>query len=139
MFYSTRKSDKQLQQEIKVRLSPIRQDCSVPAEANDLSVGGIQTFASIVACWDLEYTKPSKKKRFTNAQILRIVAFINFDEERLIRVMKKTDPTQFQLSALDLDAHSEEIFPVPELKTREGNDVFNIRPVILLKRCQLQV
>jgi hypothetical protein len=110
-----------------MRLSPIWPDCSVPAEANDLSVGEIQTFAAIEACWDLEYTKPSKKKRFTNAQILRIASFINFDEERLIRVMKKTDSRWFQLSALDLDARSEEIFLVPELKTREGNDVFHIR------------
>jgi hypothetical protein len=133
------KSDEQLQQELTLKLGcgpmrfgPVRQECSVQveAEAQGLSTEDIHSFAAIKAGWDTECKKQAKKKRFTSGQVLRFAIFAKFDEARAIKIMKRTDPRHFQMTAVDIETQlrSKTLFPVPGLKSLRGSNVFYMRP-----------
>jgi hypothetical protein len=139
-FFSTaKKSDAQLQKELTrklgagpMRFGPVRQECSVQdeAEAQDLSWEDIKAFAAIKSRWDVDFKKQAKQKNYTNTQILRFAVCSDFNEDRTLELLYKTSPRHFQMTAFDLDLElrSQRIFPIPELKTREGKNVLYIRP-----------
>lgn len=135
----TKKSDEQLQKELKaqlgrgpMRFGPVRQECSVQVEVakRQLSPEQIRTFANIQAEWETAHSKEAQKKEFTSSQVLRIAIFCAFDKRRSLKMMHSIDPRHFNLSAFELGGQlrTRTLFPCPGLKTREGYDVFYMRP-----------
>jgi CRAL/TRIO domain len=95
---------------------------------NPRGATGLNVFASLAAHWC--QTGDSRKKKFTDDQIFRILRFTKFDEHRALGLMKRTDPRRFSLNSFDQQAQLETktLFPVPGLTTLEGSPCFYMRP-----------
>ena len=132
-----RKSDDQLQQELllvvgpgPMRFGPVRQALTIREELAGLSRRKVECFANVKA--EYEMTSSRKDGVYTDLEMLRIVQFVNYDENRALRFMfRNKKPRHFQLNAFDLEEQllSKTLFPVPGLKTLQPcNDVFYMRP-----------
>lgn len=136
---SMTKTDKQLQKELKeqlgrgpMRFGPVRLACSIQVEVatKSLSKEQVKQFAGIQAEWETIHEKEAKQKGFSSAEILRVARFCAFDKRRSLRMLKLANPHHFRLSAIELGGQlrTRTLFPCPGMKTREGYDVFYMRP-----------
>lgn len=69
-------------------------------------------------------------KGFTNAQYLHFARSANFDEEEALRLMRSTNRRYLRLTceALEAQLRTKTIFIPPGLQSREGYEVFYMRP-----------
>lgn len=115
-----------------MRFGPVRQTCSIQVEVAKkcLSEEQIRQFAGIQAEWETCNEKEAKQKGFTSAEMLRVVKFCSFDKRRSLKMLKLVDPHHFRLSAIELGGQlrTRTLFPCPGMKTKEGYDVFYMRP-----------
>jgi hypothetical protein len=88
----------------------------------------VNAFGNLYGHWEM--SGESRKKKFTETQMLRILRFTHFDDMRALSLMKRMDPRHFQLNSVDLEdqLRSKALFPVPGLRTLEGSNCFYMRP-----------
>eukprot|EP00934_Nitzschia_sp_Nitz4_P001024 Nitzschia sp. Nitz4//scaffold59_size112058//25583//26608//NITZ4_004102-RA/size112058-processed-gene-0.185-mRNA-1//1//CDS//3329555102//1024//frame0 len=115
-----------------VRFGPIAHEPDIKAliEDADLTQEQVYFFATIKASWDVDNDKSPKDKLLTNEQVFRIVAFCDFNEKRIMRLLSHTRRRYFEISSFDIEKQllSKTLFPCPGLTTKEGWDTFYMRP-----------
>ena len=111
-----------------MRFGPPRQPMEFTSQFHRMNQRQVLAYVSTKASW--ETVAKDNKKYFTDTEILRIVKFCNNEEDKALEMLRKTDPRYLRVSARDIEQQlsSKTLFPVPELKTKEGEDVFYMRP-----------
>lgn len=136
MKLNSTKSAKQIQADLKelgdgpMRFGPVHVEPPLRTILLNNSHGsaGLNAFASLSAHWC--NSGESRKKKYTDAQMFRILRFTLFDEHRALGLMKRTDPRRFDLNSFDQQKQLETktLFPIPGLVTLEGSPCFYMRP-----------
>jgi len=111
-----------------LRFGPPRQPMDHTSQFYGMCKKEVYAYASTKAAW--EDWEKSNKRFFTDSEILRIVRFCNDNDEKSFYMLQKTDPRLLRVLARDIEQQlsSKTIFPVPQLKTKSGEDVFYMRP-----------
>eukprot|EP00934_Nitzschia_sp_Nitz4_P004176 Nitzschia sp. Nitz4//scaffold257_size48314//1355//2389//NITZ4_007083-RA/size48314-processed-gene-0.40-mRNA-1//-1//CDS//3329544430//4166//frame0 len=115
-----------------MRFGPVIHNAAIRNQVKDahISEKQIYVFAEIKASYDVDNDKTPKNKRLTNQQVFQIAQYCNFDEPRIMKLLKNTRRRYFELSAFDLSDQllSKTLFPCPGLMSKEGYDTIYMRP-----------
>lgn len=106
-----------------MRFGPVCQEVPIK-QLSEKHPDEVAPFVTIKVAWE----GTNSNKKFTDEQILRFARYSGFNERKALRVMKRSDPRYFQLTAAIIKEQldTKTIFPVPGLKTREQED--NVAP-----------
>ena len=141
-FIQSKKSDEEIEEEMKYILgdgpmrfgNPVRRmkNRTLQEESKGLSNQHVMKFVNLKVKWDMDTPSKEAKNRYSDVEMLRFFVFCKFDVNRTFKLMCKTNPRYFSLTANDTDLcqqlMSKTLFPVPGLKSISGADVFYMKP-----------
>ncbi|KAL3921288.1 MAG: hypothetical protein SGILL_002825 [Bacillariaceae sp.] len=111
-----------------MRFGPVHVEPHLREQLLASGIEGFNAYASLTAVWS--ETAVSRKKKYTDEQIFRVLRYTRFSESRALSTLKRMDPRRLNLNSYDQleQLESKTLFPIPGLKTLEGSNCFYMRP-----------